>query len=279
MVDIWIQLGRFWNRRKARAKSQGQAVNAFLSRRCLLSIFTDWSAYSSDVDASASMGWNSLTWVEMFSSSILMGVARHRADRKLSERVYATDACHRTHRGVQQAGVGVCYADYSGKRKTIVESKITQLLLTKGWATGMWNGEYFQDSIDFGDDEETVPDRHRLVEYFTEKELDQVHWSHVTSTAYVSNAHINFHECNGVLMGVRHRARTKSAHGCIGIHITDSGVCLGGILKGRSSSLYLNTIYRQICAYSLCADLHIASCYVRSELNKVADWLSRIALV
>jgi hypothetical protein len=87
-------------------------------------------------------------------------------------------------------------------------------------------------------------------------------------------AHNNVLEAEGFLLWLRWLLRSKARHSVRTVCLVDSKVVLGGVNKGRSSSLPLLRVLRRIAALQLAGDLLVRLIYVPTECNP-ADAPSR----
>jgi len=87
-------------------------------------------------------------------------------------------------------------------------------------------------------------------------------------------AHINALELRAVLAAVKWRARTPGNLNARFLHLSDSQVCLGVLVKGRSSSGQLFAILQRLNHLVLAANFVPAYGYVVTHLNP-ADAPSR----
>ena len=79
--------------------------------------------------------------------------------------------------------------------------------------------------------------------------------------------HITIQELRTVVGLLRHLARSRRNWGHKVLLLIDSMAALGVIAKGRSSSLPLLRLARQVCAISLAFDIRPAPRYIPSEVN------------
>ena len=88
------------------------------------------------------------------------------------------------------------------------------------------------------------------------------------------NAHINILEAEAYLLWLRWLLRSGTRHSVRTVCLVDSKVVLGGVNKGRSSSLPILRVLRRIAALHLAGDLLVRLIYVPTECNP-ADAPSR----
>ena len=87
--------------------------------------------------------------------------------------------------------------------------------------------------------------------------------------------HINVLELRATLLTLMWRARNSGFHSCRFVHLKDSQVGLGVLVKGRSSSFMLKSILKRICGLVLTPDIYGVFGYVGTA-NNPADAASRI---
>jgi hypothetical protein len=104
-------------------------------------------------------------------------------------------------------------------------------------------------------------------------------WKWKISFSYeASEPHINIGELKAVLASLRWRTRSSACIGTRCLHITDSQVALGILVKGRSSSIILRNVVHRLNALVLASSLNVAYAYVRTDLNpadKPSRWRKR----
>ena len=107
------------------------------------------------------------------------------------------------------------------------------------------------------------------------RSYDVNRWSwKVVISAGVRHRHINVQELRGVLATFKWRTRSASGIRIRCLHIVDSQVSMGVLVKGRSSSSQLCAVLRRINALLLSAGVFPSYAWVRSADNP-ADSPSR----
>jgi hypothetical protein len=96
----------------------------------------------------------------------------------------------------------------------------------------------------------------------------------IFSTKARQSAHINILEAEAYLLWLRWLLRSGTRHSVRTVCLVDSKVVLGGVNKGRSSSLPILRVLRRTAALQLAGDLLVRLIYVPTECNP-ADAPSR----
>lgn len=113
----------------------------------------------------------------------------------------------------------------------------------------------------------------------TTVEAAQWAWTSVISTAWrVLGEHINVLEARAVLLTLRWRYRRPEELYRRYLHLCDSRVCIGMLVKGRTSSRNLRRVLVKIAALNLASHCVPIYLYVNTKLNP-ADRPSRAAEV
>ena len=85
------------------------------------------------------------------------------------------------------------------------------------------------------------------------------------------NEHINVREGRAFLARLRWVLRARSRHGHRIVILVDSRVWLGGVTKGRSSSLPLNSLLRQVAALVMAGGLVLYVVFIPTAWNPADD--------
>ena len=99
-------------------------------------------------------------------------------------------------------------------------------------------------------------------------------WSTVVKTQWKQAAHINELELRAALLSLKWRLRKASGQKKVVLHLLDSSVSIGVLVKRRSSSYKLHRVIRRINALELAAGTRVIYAFVRSAVNP-ADAPSR----
>ena len=86
-----------------------------------------------------------------------------------------------------------------------------------------------------------------------------------------SDDHINVREGKAFLTTVRWLLRSSQRHGRRFVVLVDSRVWLGAVVKGRSSSVPLNSVLRQLAALVMASGVILHLVYVSSKWNPADD--------
>ena len=96
-------------------------------------------------------------------------------------------------------------------------------------------------------------------------------WKQVFSRRWEFPHHINALEMRALLLGLQWRAQRPGHLGKRVVHLVDSFVTLGIVCKGRTSSLMLRALSRQIAARVLATGLTVILAHVDSSENPADD--------
>ena len=100
-------------------------------------------------------------------------------------------------------------------------------------------------------------------------------WRVVVSHKWHSQEeHINKLELRSILSALKWRCRVPSRLACRFFHLSDSAVCLGVVVRARSSSMHLQLVSDRVNSYLLAANLRPIVVHVSTKLNP-ADGPSR----
>ena len=99
-------------------------------------------------------------------------------------------------------------------------------------------------------------------------------WRATSSFSFRQTSHINLQECRALRREVARLCSSWCPTGRVQVCFNDSGVCVGALAKGRSSSYRLNGIMRGMVPFLIMSDVVLALLWVETESN-VADFPSR----
>ena len=99
-------------------------------------------------------------------------------------------------------------------------------------------------------------------------------WKQVLRCRWQAPQHINLLEMRALLLALQWRSRSKGCFGVRFVHLVDSFVSLAIVAKGRTSSLMLRRMSKQIAAYVLALSAQLVLGHVDSSENP-ADQGSR----
>ena len=94
----------------------------------------------------------------------------------------------------------------------------------------------------------------------------------------IDEEHINIREGRAFLALLRWVLRARGRHGHRIVILVDSRVWLGGVTKGRSSSLPLNTLLRQVAALVMAGGLVLHVVFIPTAWNPADDPSRGLAL-
>ena len=114
----------------------------------------------------------------------------------------------------------------------------------------------------------TALDRSSHPERWPVDSLPSIWWKWKVVVSFrQSGQHINCLEMRAILAALKWRVRQLGEIGITGVHLSDSGVCLACLSKGRSSSTGLNFILHRINILKIAASLILICAHVRSADN------------
>ena len=99
-------------------------------------------------------------------------------------------------------------------------------------------------------------------------------WRTVVKTKWEREAHINELELRAALLALRWRLRSLRGQKRVALHLLDSSVSIGVLVKRRSSAYRLHRVVRRINALELASGTRVILGFVRSAVNP-ADAPSR----
>ena len=101
------------------------------------------------------------------------------------------------------------------------------------------------------------------------RSIDPARWSwySLLATPFTREEHINVLELKTILLMLRWRLRASNRVHSRFLHLCDSQVCLGVVVKGRSSSWRLNRVLNRINSHVLAGSLAPNYAFVRSDWN------------
>lgn len=76
-------------------------------------------------------------------------------------------------------------------------------------------------------------------------------WKGVFSCKWAKSEHINRLELRSILLAIKWRVQRLHEHDVRFVHLTDSYICMSIIAKGRTSSVMLTSVLRQVGAWCL----------------------------
>ena len=100
-------------------------------------------------------------------------------------------------------------------------------------------------------------------------------WKDEFNSRWKQRSHINVLELEALLLGLKHQIRRFHVSDRRVVQLTDSYVCISVVSKGRSSSLQLNRVLKQVAALLLAHGLQLIVCHVESSENPT-DFKSRM---
>ena len=92
-------------------------------------------------------------------------------------------------------------------------------------------------------------------------------WVPVFRTAWLNSEHINVLELRSIFLTVKHCVSHLRCFDTRLFHLSDSYVCISVVSKGRSSSIRLQRVLRQMNAYLLAYGILLMLCHVESTHN------------
>ena len=99
-------------------------------------------------------------------------------------------------------------------------------------------------------------------------------WTEVSAVRWLFREHINFGELEAVIEWVKQLCGTGLISHCRILCVSDSGVVVGVVKKGRSPSFWLRSRLKKLAALLLRADLRLTVCWIPTDLMP-ADGASR----
>lgn len=96
-------------------------------------------------------------------------------------------------------------------------------------------------------------------------------WDDVFRCRWGRREHINRLELRSILLALKWRVTHLREFDVRFVHLTDSYVCMSVISKGRSSSLMLTSVLRQLAAWALAFGLYSVQVHVESTENPTDD--------
>ena len=92
-------------------------------------------------------------------------------------------------------------------------------------------------------------------------------WTPVFHTRWSCSEHINLLELRSIFLKVKHHVTHLRSADCRVFHLSDSYVCISVISKGRTSSLKLQRILKQLNSYLLAFGIILILCHIESTKN------------
>ena len=98
-------------------------------------------------------------------------------------------------------------------------------------------------------------------------ESDWWSWIPVFHTRWNCSEHINILELRSIFLTIKHHVTHLRSSDCRIFHLSDSYVCISIVAKGRTSSLRLQRVLRQLNSYLLAFGIVLILCHVESTKN------------
>lgn len=226
----------------------GSWVWGLLVRRCAFSVLAESFRYVHETGFRVGRIWA----VVRAELSILVGIAPLLfADltRPVADVVVASDA--------SSWGAGVVYCRPSrAERSALLSAQELQ-----GWYTTLEEGR-------------VAPSRSRPLPASLLALCRRDNWKVAICSKWKRKRHINIGEISAHTMGLEWAVRARRFHNTLLPFLLDSSVCLGALVKGRSSSRQLLFYCRKSCALQLAANITPIFVFVPSEFQP-ADAASR----